>query len=68
MSTQEQVDERQALNANDVHVLTQQLNEAIKRAAEQGLRVEVSCASIMDVKGGASYYPAVSVRLLSELR
>jgi hypothetical protein len=68
MNTQAQADERQALNANDVHVLTGQLNEAIKRAAEQGLRVEVSCGSIMDVKGAASCYPVVSVRLLSELR
>ena len=67
MNAQEQADERQALTANDVHVLTEQLNEAIKRAAEQGLRVEVNCAGIMDVKGVASYYPAVSVRLFSEL-
>ena len=67
MNTQAQADERKALIANDVHVLTEQLNEAIKRAAEQGLRVEVGCASIMDVTSVASYYPVVSVRLLSEL-
>jgi hypothetical protein len=68
MNTEAQEDEGQALNANDIHVLTEQLNEAIKRAAERGLRVEANCASIMDVKGVASYYPVVSVRLLSELR
>jgi hypothetical protein len=67
MNTQAHADERQVLTANDVHVLAGQLNEAIKRAAEQGLRVEVNCASIMDVKGVASCYPVVSVRLLSEL-
>ena len=67
MNTQAQADERKALIANDVHVLTEQLNEAIKRAAEQGLRVEVGCAGIMDVTSVASYYPVVSVRLLPEL-
>ena len=50
-----------------MNVLTGQLNDAIRRAAEQGLRVEVTSANIIDVKGVASYYPVVSVRLLSEL-
>ena len=39
MNTQTQTAETQALTANDIHVLTEQLNDAIKRAAEQGLRV-----------------------------
>lgn len=68
MSTGIEVSEARALAANDIHVLAGQLNDAIKRGAECGLRVQVDCTSVIDVKGVATYYPVLSVKILSEVR
>jgi len=68
MNISEQTPETQALIANDIHVLAGQLNDTIKRGAENGLKIEISCTSVIDIKGVATYYPVLSVKVLSELR
>lgn len=56
-----------SLIANDIVVLVAQLNEAINKAAQKGLRVEIDCSNIVDVKGLATYYPVVSAKILAEI-
>lgn len=68
MQTDEQIAESQALAANDIRVLVGQLNEAIKHGAGCGLTIVVDSANVIDVKGIATHYPALTVRVLSELR
>ncbi len=68
LSPTENETESQAMTANDLRVLVSQLNEAVKKAAEKGLRIEIQASSVIDVKGTATLYPLVSVRVLAEVQ
>jgi hypothetical protein len=59
--------ERQAMIANDVRVLVSELNEKIKQASKQGLRVEVDDNYRLEFKAGVCGYPVISVRVLAEV-
>ena len=49
MTTETSKAENQALLANDVRVLVGQLNDAIRKASETGLRVELSNRDVLDL-------------------
>ena len=68
MQTETDRAEFQALIANDIRVLASQLNDAAKRAAEQGLKVQIEVSAVLDVKGIATSYPVLSVRVQAEVR
>jgi hypothetical protein len=64
----EDVKESQALIANDLRVLTAQLNEAMEAAAKRGLRVEVDVSTVLHVRERAFSCPTLAVRVLSEVQ
>ena len=59
--------ESQALLANDIRVLVEQLNGTIKRGAEQGLKIQIEASNTLDVKSIATSYPVLSVRVQAEV-
>lgn len=57
--------ERQALIANDIRVLTQQLNERMRDARDAGLTVSCHASGIHNIARG--YYSQINVRILTEV-
>ena len=62
----EATQEKQALLANDIKVLTGQLNEALRKSAAHGLRVEITVAGVLETNP-AIYFQELSVRMFSEV-
>jgi hypothetical protein len=67
MAAQSVEQERLALLANDIRVLVGQLNDAVKTGAEIGLISWLEVSTVLDVKGHATSYPSLSVRLQAEV-
>jgi hypothetical protein len=61
--------ERQAMIVNDCRVLCSQMNEAMRRAAEEGLEIEMRSGSCLSLEGPViPPYPEISIRVLSEVQ
>lgn len=60
--------ENQSMLANDLRVLVSELNSAIQRAADRGLKVTIQAQEVLDTRTKISKYPEVSIRILAEVQ
>jgi hypothetical protein len=67
MSVEINKDEHRPLLVNDIRVLTSELNERIKEAARQGLKVELTVTSVLEIQPQAVLCPVLAVRVLAEV-
>jgi hypothetical protein len=59
--------ESQAMLANDIRVLVNQINSVIRAGVQKGLKVEVHSREVLDVDLVAQY-PELSVRILADVQ
>jgi len=59
--------ESRAMMANDIRVLVGQLNEAVRKAAGKGLRVEIVSREVVELPS-VHKYAELQVRILAEVQ